>query len=378
MIDNKKHTQFQLDDDLIYMNHAAISPWPACTADAVRRFVNENLHSGSANYPQWIITETELRERLRQLIQADSKNDIALLKNTSEGLSVIAYGLEFNEGDSIIIIADEFPSNRVVWQSLASKGVITREVDILSVPDPEQALIEAADNSTRLISVSAVHYSSGLRIDLVKLGQLCRENNILLAIDAIQQLGALELNQQQIQADFIIADGHKWMMAPEGLALFYCKPELREMLSLNQYGWHMIDNPTNFKQPDWKITPTAQRFECGSPNMMGCMALHASIGLILETGMDVIESAILKHTRLIRDYINHSQHYSLSYQLTDDQLSGITNFKHNAKSSEELFDNLTKAGVQCALRGSGVRLSPHFYHHDSEFERLFEILENIA
>ena len=373
-----RHPDFPLQDDLIYMNHAAISPWPVGTAEAIKDFVNENLHSGSSHYLQWIETETSLRERLKTLINAESKDDIALLKNTSEGLSVIAYGLDFQQGDNIVIAADEFPSNRVVWQSLQNQGVHTREVNIHIPSDPEQALIDACDDNTRLISVSAVHYSSGLRLDLVKMGRLCQQRDILLVVDAIQQLGALKFDQQAIQADFIVADGHKWMMAPEGLALFYCKPELREHLKLNQYGWHMIKNPSDFTQHQWEVVDTAQRFECGSPNMIGCMALHASLGFIEQTGMDVIERAILDHTRLIRDYIINSGSYSLSYDLTQNQLSGITNFKHQGISNEDLFKKLTDERVQCAMRGAGIRLSPHFYHQPWEFERLFVILDKLA
>lgn len=373
-----RHPHFPLEDGLIYMNHAAISPWPVDTAKAIQDFINENLHTGSSHYPQWVETENSLRRRLKTLINADSTDDIALLKNTSEGLSVIAYGLDFEKDENIVIAADEFPSNRIVWQSLRNQGVHTREVDILNTTDPEQALINACDDNTRLISVSAVHYSSGLRLDLVKMGELCRRRNVLLAIDAIQSLGALKFDQQTIQADFIVADGHKWMMAPEGLALFYCKPELREQLQLKQYGWHMVKNPADFTQRQWEVADSAQRFECGSPNMMGCVALHASLGFIEQTTIDVIEQDILAHTALIRDYISNSRHYSLSYHLSEQQLSGITNFKHNNMANEELFRRLTEEKVQCAMRGAGVRLSPHFYHQPWEFDRLFEILDKLA
>jgi len=377
MIIQPRHEQFPLERDMLYFNHAAVSPWPVCTAEAIKDFTKQNLLSGSKNYLQWLELEKQLRELMNWLINGDSPDDIALLKNTSEGLSVIAYGLDFKSEDNIVIPKDEFPSNRIVWESLSPRGIETRQIDIVNTSDPEQALIDSMDAKTRLLSVSAVQYSSGLRLDLEKLGRYCRENNVLFAVDAIQQLGALAFDQKKIQADFIVADGHKWMMGPEGLALFYCRPEIRAKLNLNQYGWHMVDNPSDFNQSQWRIVDTAQRFECGSPNMLACHALHASLNLIKKTGIENIESSILSNTKKIRRYVNNSKHYSLNSHADETRLSGITNFKHNSLSNAYLHETLTSQGVQCAQRGDGVRLAPHFYHEQWEFDRLFEILDAI-
>jgi selenocysteine lyase/cysteine desulfurase len=372
-----RHSQFPLEEKIIYLNHAAVSPWPQSTAEAIKDFTNQNLHSGSMNYLKWIEIEQQLRELLCWLINADSADDIALLKNTSEGLSVIAYGLEWSAGDNVVIPAGEFPSNRIVWESLRQFGVETRQIDILSVDDPEKALIEAMDAKTRLLSVSAVQYSSGFRLDLEKLGNGCRQNDVLFVVDAIQQLGALQFDQQKIQADFIVADGHKWMMGPEGLALFYCKSEVRPLLNLKQYGWRMIENPVDFLQHDWRIAETAKRFECGSPNMLAIFALHASINLIKQTGRQQIEEAIINNIGNINEYVLNSKNYQLLTNTDKNRLSGITNFRHRELDSPALFKILTEQGVQCAERGQGIRLSPHFYHLQWEFDRLFEILDKV-
>ncbi len=377
MTQQNRHIQFPLDDNILYFNHAAVSPWPLYTAEAIKQFTDQNLHSGSKNYPQWLEKEQQMRELLRWLINAESADDIALLKNTSEGLSVIAYGLDWSAGDNVVIPAGEFPSNRIVWESLRQYGVETREVDIYSSQDPEQALADTMDDNTRLLSVSAVQYSSGFRLDLAKLGEQCRRHDVLLAVDAIQQLGALEFDQQAIQADFIVADGHKWMMAPEGLALFYCKPTVRPQLNLKQYGWRMIEDPTNFLQQDWAVADTAQRFECGSPNMLAIFALHASISLIKQIGKQSIEQSVLAHTGRINDYILNNKSYELLINTDPGRRSGITNFRHRALASDALFKQLTDQGIQCAQRGQGIRLSPHFYHQPWEFERLFEILDAV-
>ncbi|MDH5480218.1 MAG: aminotransferase class V-fold PLP-dependent enzyme, partial [Nitrosomonas sp.] len=186
--------EFQLSNDVIYLNHAAVAPWPTRTMQAVEDFARENATLGSKNYLQWLEHETELRTMLATLINAPSSYDIALLKSTSEALSVVAHGLEWQHGDNVVISDQEFPSNRIIWESLSRYGVNVIQVDLNTDTTPEQALINACDNKTRLLALSSVQFASGLRMDLSTLGQHCKQNKILFCLDAIQSIGAVEFD----------------------------------------------------------------------------------------------------------------------------------------------------------------------------------------
>lgn len=366
-------SEFPLDDSIIYLNHAAVSPWPRRTAEAVKRFADENVAVGSRNYPTWLATEYTLRQQLQQLINATSSEEIALLKNTSEALSVVAYGLPWKSGDNVVITSQEFPSNRVVWESLQKYGVITRAADINAGDSPEMAILDSLDDHTRLLSVSAVQYGSGLKLDLPVLGTACRERNILFCVDAIQGLGAVRLDVQTCQADFVMADAHKWMLGPEGIALFYCRQAIMERLDLKQYGWHMLQDLHNFDNKNWEIAGSARRFECGSPNMTGIHALHASMTLILETGMQTIEEQVLENTRFMIDYLSQqADRYQLITPTAEHRHAGIVTFRPVNETPESLFEMLGTENVFCALRGGGIRFSPHFY---TPRKRLFKALE---
>jgi cysteine desulfurase/selenocysteine lyase len=356
--------EFSQDPDTLYLNHAAVSPWPARTRNAVQAFAEENQHFGARYYPRWIKKENELREQITTLINAPSPNDIALLKNTSEALSFVAYGLDWQAGDNIVISNQEFPSNRIVWESLQQFGVSVREVDLNSNENPEQALIHAIDSRTRLLSVSSVQYASGLRMQLDVLGAACKKHDVLFCVDAIQSIGALNIDVQAIQADFVMADGHKWMLGPEGVALFYCRSELREQLKLNEYGWHMTENMGDYTHKDWQPAATARRFECGSPNMLGIHALSASISLLLEIGIPQVEKMLLAKTRTMIELIQTTPQLSLASNPDPSRLSGIVTFRHQQQDSEQLYNHLMQSGVICACRGGGVRFSPHFYTPD--------------
>lgn len=352
---------FELDPALIHLNHAGVAPWPTRTRLAVENFAAENTQWGSLNFPHWVQIETELRERLATLINAPSADDIGLLKSTSEALSVVAHGVNWQAGDNVVISDQEFPSNRIVWESLQAYGVSVIQVDLDSDITPEQALMNACTNRTRLLAISSVQYASGLRVDLARLGQFCREHEILFCIDAIQSIGALVTDVQAINADFVMADGHKWMLGPEGVALFYSHPSVRDQLTLHQYGWHMVEAFGDFDNKDWTVAHSARRFECGSSNMMGVHALHASVGLLLETGMETIQQAVLANSELLFDLINKSKNLECLTDASTDRYAGIVLLRHRAISSEHVYDYLIKHKVLCALRGGGIRYSPHFY-----------------
>ena len=368
-------TAFKLDASLIYLNHAAVSPWPQCTAAAVKAFADENATRGAKHYTAWLKTEQALRGQLRRLINARSTDEIALLKNTSEALSLVAYGLPWQSGDNVVVTRQEFPSNRIVWESLARYGVETRKADISGDQSPETALIECIDHNTRLLSVSSVQYGSGLRLDLDMLGAACRQRDILFCVDAIQSLGAIEFDAQACRADFVMADGHKWMMGPEGVALFYCRQEVMDRLDLKQYGWHMVEDQGDFDSHTWEVAGSARRFECGSPNMTGIHALHASLSLIHETGIQTIQQQVLENTRFMIDYLQqHAGSYRLITPAQEDRHAGIVTFVPLHEAPETLHEMLTGRDVICALRGGGVRFSPHFYTPRKQLFKALELL----
>jgi selenocysteine lyase/cysteine desulfurase len=353
--------EFKLKSDLIYLNHAAVSPWPARTAEAVKKFADENMTGGSLRYPEWLKVESALRHQAGELLNAPSAKDIALLKNTSESLSVVAYGLDWRAGDNIITSNQEFPSNRIVWESLESKGVEFREADLTSDPTPEEALFLLADESTRLITISSVQFGTGLRMDLEKIGNFCKSRDILFCVDAIQSIGALQIDVQEIKADFVMADGHKWMLGPEGLAIFYTSPESRERLKITQYGWHMVEAMGDYDRKEWALAQSARRFECGSPNMIGIHALNASLSLLNEAGMENVEREVLKKSEYLFGKIRSHPDLELITSDDDNRYAGIVTFRSTVVDNEVLFQHLTDNHVFCALRGGGLRLSPHFY-----------------
>lgn len=354
------HEEFPQQNGLRYLNHAAVAPWPKRSAEAVRRFAEANVASGARDYPDWLKLERSLRERLARLLNAPSTGDIALVKNTSEALSFVAFGLDWRPGDQVVISDEEFPSNRVVWLALAPLGVQVIEVSLRGA-DPEAALLAAVTPRTRLLSISAVQYASGLRLDLPRLGLGCRARGVLFCVDAIQQLGALPFDVQACDCDFAMADGHKWLLGPEGLGVFYCRSALRAQLKLHEYGWHMLEHAGDFNRADWQPARSARRFECGSPNMLGAFALEASLSLLEEVGMHEVARALHERVAELLKGIAALPGATLHSPLDAARRAGILTFSLAGWDDQALYQRLREDGVICAQRGAGVRLSPHFY-----------------
>jgi selenocysteine lyase/cysteine desulfurase len=215
-------------------------------------------------------------------------------------------------------------------------------------------------------------------MDLVKIGEFCQQRGILFCIDAIQSLGAVQFDVQACHADFVMADGHKWLFGPEGLGVFYSTPAAREQLKLTQFGWHMMKDTRNYENKPWEVHPTARRFECGSPNMLGIHALSASLSLLLELGMATVETLVLKNADTVKAEIAKNAQLTLITSAHSPLKSGIVVFNHRTIANEVLYKRLQDNGVVCALRGGGIRFSPHFYNTLQEITKAFAVIAALS
>ena len=318
-----------------------------------------------------------LRNLVAEMLSARSGEDIAILKNTTEGICTVATGIDWQKGDNLVLPMDEFPSNRLPWLALQQLGVEVREVDIRSASDPEQALLARIDQRTRLLSVSAVQWIDGLRLQLKTLGSACRQDGVLFFVDAIQHLGALQMDVQTCNIDFLAADGHKWLLAPEGIAVFYCRREVRDQLSLQQHGWRMVDEAYQFERDNWLPSESAIRFEAGSPNILGQTALYASIGLLQEVGMQKVEACVAENSLILTEGLSNMSGIELVRNFDPKTFSGIVSFRTPGRELSEVHRALKKNQLACAVRGNAIRLSPHFYQAGKPIYEILDVIESI-
>lgn len=368
---------FPITGRCVYLNHAAISPWPRPVADAMHAFVIDNAEHGPLHYARWMEVERRLRKRLAILLNAESAEDIALVKNTTEGLNLIAAGLKWRPGDAVLFPAGEFPSNALPWRALEERGVETREVRC-EADDPEAALLGALDGRVKLMSVSSVRYDSGIRLDLDRLGTACRGTGALLCVDAIQEIGALPFDVRALPVDFVVAGGHKWLLGAEGLAVFWSRAEARERLRQVEYGWRMFPDIFKFSRDDWTPPASARRFEPGTLNTAGIHALDAAAGMLLEFGMDMVGKAVLERGEFLIRELAALSGTSILTPAAADRRAGIVSFLPGTGNPGRILDGLKAAGIHAAQRGSALRLSPHFYTPMAQLEHTLEVIRALS
>ena len=253
-------------------------PWPRCRRrrDALLHWVRQAADEGDTVWPEWHAHVEACRRLGAQLIGADIA-EIALVRSTTEGISLVAEGFRWQPGDNVVTLDNEFPSNQYPWMNLAERGVETRRVPADGGRVDLDRLSAACDARTRIVSISWVGFASGWRVDLDKVAELAHQRGALLFVDAIQGLGAFPLDVGRTPIDFLAADGHKWLLGPEGAGLLYVRrPHLAHLRPLG-VGWHSVVQGSDYNRIALDLKPSAARYEGGSQNMAGFIALAASL-----------------------------------------------------------------------------------------------------
>jgi selenocysteine lyase/cysteine desulfurase len=358
---------FPVTRNVVYFNHAAVGPLSVRAYEAMEGHARDQREYGALHWREWYGEIDRLRGAAARLIGAEPR-EIALLKNTSEGIAFVAEGLRWRAGDNVITTALEFPSNWTPWKHVEARGV---EVRLASEPTVE-AIVPLIDARTRIVTVSSVAFHNGVLADLDGLGEICAERNILFCVDAIQSVGVLPMDVRRSRISFLAADGHKWMCGPEGCAIFYAAEEHRDQLEVIENGWTNIDRKGRFILAPTDLLPDARRFEAGSLNTNGVYGLRAAIELLLEIGIEAIAERAVGLARLLADGLE-----SIGWRVaTRPVVSAIVGATPPSveRTILQWHRHLEENGVVCAPREGMLRFSPHFYNDEGEVRRVIELL----
>lgn len=377
MLDIERYRSlFPVTQHCIFLDHAAIAPVSTRVVEAMNEYLSDVATGGGRREPAWNRRVEQVRAAAAQLCGA-APEEIAFVKNTSEGLLHVANGIRWREGDNVVIPAIEFPANVYPWTHLARWGVETRRVPAPDHRVRVEDLRAAMDARTRVVSVSFVQYARGFRADLEAIGTACRERGVLFCVDAIQGLGALQLDVRQTPVDFFSADGHKWLLAPEGIGLFYLRRERLEDLVPHEAGWYSVVRAEagtgDYSRHDAPLLDSAARFEPGTRNNVGIYGLGAALDLLQEVGLPAIEARVLALTdRLIEGL--QRKGYTLRSSLVPRERSAIVAFDSDRFPVRDLQQRLRAADIVVSLRQGALRVAPHFYNTEAEIDALLEVL----
>lgn len=372
--------QFPILEHLTLLNHAGVAPLSAPAAEAMRQYADQAQNRGYF-HADWHRRIAAVRAAIARLIGADGPNEIAFTPNTSTGLSTIAKGLDWRRGDNVVITNVEFPANRYPWEDLKRFGV--QLIEVPQQPDGRihaEDVIEAITDRTRVTAISHVQYATGHRIDLAPISEMAHRAGAYLCVDAIQSVGVLPVDVQAMGIDFLSADSHKWMLGPEGAGVLYCREDLIPLLHPNVVGWANMVNALDFGGYEFAFQPDARRFEPGSFNIAGILAMGASIDLLLKIGVVEIWSRVEALTARLCEGLERKQYRVFSPREKESERSGIVIFDppypdmRLTPSVRRIVADLEKQDIVIVARQGRLRASPHFYNTFDQMDALVDAL----
>jgi selenocysteine lyase/cysteine desulfurase len=362
----------------IYLNNAAVAPLPAFSIDAYMNYARLCSQKGEKHWEQTAATVEETRNMLAEYLGCNS-DEIAFTRNVSEGLSILAGGLDWHSGDKVLISDIEFPANVYPWLNLLDRGITTGYIRNFSGRTGLKQIEEAISDETRVVSLSSVQFFSGYRAELEEIGAFLKARNVLFCVDAVQHIGAFPLDVRKSRIDFLAGAAHKWLMCGEGLGFVYCRKELAESLRQPVVGWQSVEDWTSFLSYKLELKPSALRFETGGVAVAGIYALNSSLKFIRQIGIENISAHILKLSKMIRK-MARERNFSLitgPEEPEEANCSGITTFKIESIDADDLAQKLVQAKVFVSVRAGHIRLSPSYYNTEDEIVKFFEILDSI-
>lgn len=362
-----------------FFNHAAVSPLPKPAADALRAYA-EQAASETYLAGTWYRDIERLRVLSAGLLNCH-RDEIAFVKNTGEGLSIVASGIDWKAGDRIVTTAVEYPANVYPWMEQCRR----HGCELVMLPEetdengrrqvPLKSILREIEHpKTRLVTLSHVEYASGQRHDMETIGAACRQHGKLFCVDAIQSVGVLPVDVQSMHIDFLSADSHKWMLGPEGAGLFYCRRELIDSLRPLTIGWMNVVNAMDYGHYDYTLKPDAGRYECGTYDVVGLHAMKGALDVLADAGID----AIARRVRELGDYLIvrlEEKGYQIISPRAAEQWSGIVSFISPVHPHEPIVARIRKERrIEISLRERRLRCSPHFYNTEDQLNRLVEAL----
>ncbi|UCG00872.1 MAG: aminotransferase class V-fold PLP-dependent enzyme [Candidatus Heimdallarchaeota archaeon] len=372
---------FPVTEKAIFLNHAAISPSPTPVIEECRKWLVHNKMYGDMYFPNLAKILDGIDEDRRivgKFINARfPEEEIAFTYNTSYGLAAIAEAIKWSKGDKIVINDLEYTSNSYTYQALTKKFDLILEV----IPNvkgvlPIEAFEQIIDQSTRLIAISHVQFGNGFRVDLSELGKICHENGAHLLVDAIQSLGAIPLDVQKQDVDYLASGGYKWLLGPLGTGFMFIKRELAESLRPSFVGSMSDANPLDLSHHPHFPARGAKRFQASlGPHTF---LLAKAVQFLNDLGIENIFAQIMKLTDQIIEFVEEESSFQLQTPIENKhQRSGIINF--SCQNGEKIVDQLRKLSTPIAIsyRQGGLRISPHCYNTSEEVQICLETIKSL-
>lgn len=366
--------EFPVRRNLVYMNHAAVSPMPRRVADAMTAHLENMRDRGAADWRRWFGEIEKTREKAARFIGA-STAEVGFLPNTSWALNYVALAFPWKPGDNVVTSDLEFPSNAYPWQALEARGVECRMAENRGGRVGLAEVAPRVDAKTRVIAVSWVAFHNGWVFPLEELGAFCRERGILLVVDGIQGLGLLPIDVHRAGVHVLAADSHKWLYGAEGCTVFYVAEDAAQRIPPIASGWWNSKTEGDYLGSRATLYKGARRYEPGTLPTDHIIGLSASLDLLAEIGAEAAHRRVLELVRALADGLR-SRDWKIA--TPEPFRSGILGAVPPSRDARAWAKDLEARGVIVSPREGAVRFSPHVGNDLGEIEKALSVIDVIG
>jgi cysteine desulfurase/selenocysteine lyase len=365
---------FPLTERVVYLNHAAVSPPPQPTIEAVAAQLRDVAANGSLHYRSWVAVREHARKLAAEMLGAEAQQ-LAFMRNTSDGLSTIANGLSWQKGQNIVTFRREFPSNIYAWLHLReTQGVEVRFCEERDGRIDLEELIGLIDERTRIVAISQVQYGSGFRADLERIGRAARTHDALLVVDVIQGMGVLPINVEAELIDAAAGACHKWLLTPEGVGILYLSDRARERIKPTLVGWTSVADPEDYSNFEQEWARGTLPWETGTAPTALIHGLEASLRLLKETGVERIAAYLNELTDYLCERLDGRGYEIISSRRKGEKSQIVCLQPKEGWTPMSLYAHLKRQDIIVAPRGNRLRISPHLYNNTEDIEALIDAL----
>lgn len=360
----------------IYLNAASVGLLPRRTVEATVRLTEARTRPGGFTDRELGAALERARAAVARLVGA-APEDITLAPNTSYGVNLGARLLARGPPGTIVVSHGEFPANVFPWMGLEEEGFRVERVpvDPMGWPDEARLMERIQEDDVRALALSSVQFSTGYRADIAAFGEACRRGGVLFAVDAIQSLGAVPLDVEELGIDVLASGGQKWLCSPWGSGFAYLAPEHRPAFDPPMVSWLGMEGALDFDrllEYRYEFAGDGRKYELATLGIQDYLGMARSIELFQKVGVGAVRRHLFRIQEPLWRWIRETEEVVALTPEEKGRQAGIVSFR--APGQERVVEALRRANVHCAVRGGALRFAPHFYNTVDEMERVVEIL----
>lgn len=368
------YNDFPVNNKFIWLNNCGVAPPCKAVTDSVKKYIDQYaLNCILDDQFSFAKIKNSIQNTISELLNCE-KNDVAIIHNTAEGMNFISHGLSLKYGDEILLMENEYPSNVYPWEHWENKEIILKTIPLGNSPELFiRNLKNTITNNTKVVTVSAVHWCTGMPLPLAEISRICKNSNIEFIVDAAQGAGHINIDMKEMGLDYLCFSAWKWLTGPLGLGILIIKKEKLNKLEYIFKGSDSVAGSKDYFPYKKDLKKTAERYMYSSPNFNDWVYFESALNYLKDIGFENVRNRIFELAGYFTDKIR-KYGFKTVYNRENNQNTGIVVIDKENVDFIELSNKLAEHNIIAKERLGKLRIAPHIFN---SFKQLDETADTI-